>query len=140
MDELVSDLNTLLRYETASLMQFMGEATPYVHPGMLRAWQTVQKMASRASGRAARLTALLTSRRWPALPTVHDSDVAGLQYSRLEALLPRLVQEATQNVAMIEQAIAHAASDADITAALTEMLEEHRAELAALEGCVVPAS
>ena len=104
MDELVSDLNTLLRYETASLMQFMGEATPYVHPDMLRAWQTVQKMASRASGRAARLTALLTSRRWPALPTVHDSDVAGLQYSRLEALLPRLVQEATQNVAMIEQA------------------------------------
>ncbi len=140
MDPLVSDLNDLLRYETSSLMEFMGEATPYVSPEMFRAWKTVQAMAERAFGRAERITSLLASRRWPVIPAVHDPHVAALQYSSLDALLPLLVQEASDNVVTLERAIGHAAGHADITAALTEMLDEHRAELAELEACVVAAS
>lgn len=139
MDELASDLNELLHYETSSLMQFMGEATPYVSLAMAPAWKTVQAMVAQAADREGRLTGLLASQRWTARPGMHDPEVAGLQYSRLEALLPMLVKEAVDNVATLERAISHAAAHPDIAAVLSILLDEHRAELTKLEGFVVPA-
>lgn len=133
---LADELNDLLSSEQHSLATHLEEATPYLSPRTYKAWRRIAAVIHADTDHVARLSRLLDRLELPLRPRPRDPNVASYHFSKLETLLPLLLDEKQAHIAAYERAIQHAGTTTggeEIASELRSLLADNQRELAQLE-------
>jgi hypothetical protein len=126
-------LQNLLRRETLSLLQYVGEAFPWAAPGEEAALDRLRKLVAEDRESTAALGRFLTRlRRMPPYLGTYPTSYTSLGFVSLDFLLPRLAEEQRGSVAELERDLA-VITDPEARAELERMLAMKRRHLATLE-------
>src|SRR3954469_16898045 len=136
---LIDTLNALLEAEETSVFRFMGEGSPYlgrataeVRRPLAEMVDTIESRAGRLVDQIERLGGVPTS-----IPRGIDREEQYLAFLSLKFLLPKLVEAKQEMITRYQNALksirANEDGAADAKTLLTELTEEHRAQLKTLE-------
>jgi hypothetical protein len=131
-------LETVIRREGRSLLQYVSESFPWTKAGADQALTQVRDLASEERDGVAALSKFLTRRRHTA-PYLgpYPMGFTTMNFVSLEYLLPRLTEEQRKAVATLERDRA-ALTDAEAKAEVAKLIEMKRRHLKELEA--LPAS
>jgi hypothetical protein len=129
-------LEAMIRRESRSLLQYVGEAFPWVRSGTEEELTRLRQILREDSAAIAALARFLTRRRHTA-PFLGPYPMAftTLNFVSLDYLVPRLIDEQGQHIAALERDRA-ALTDADAKAEVNRLLEVKRQHLQDLEALV----
>lgn len=130
-------INDLLTTESQSLLHHVVNGRPYVDADTFQAWNALKDIAHRDTNHAARLSALLLKLDLPEMVGVFAQNVAFLHFMTVQKLVPMLIDEKRQQIDRYEQAIVHAAKNANAVAELTALRDEDRDEIEELEAIAI---
>jgi len=127
-------LYDILRRESRSLLQYMDEAFPWMPEQEQPTWAKLAKLIAEERQALAALAAFLSRRHVP-LPYIGSfpEPFTAHNFSSLDYLLPRLVEEQHKSVTALERDLARL-SDPDTAAAVRQLLEVKQKHVPALEG------
>jgi rubrerythrin len=126
-------LQDILRRESRSLLEYTVEAFPWTPAQEHSAAEQLAKLTAEECQALNGLAALLARRRVP-LPYIgpFPEPFTALNFSSLDHLLPRLVEEEHKNIAVLERELARLI-DPEAAAAVRKLLELKQRHLKTLE-------
>jgi hypothetical protein len=130
---LADELSDLLSREQHSLATHLEEATPYLTPRTYKLWRRIRDVIHAETDHVGRLSLLLDRLELPMRPSPRDPVVASYHFSKVDTLVPLLLDEKREHIAAYERAIEHAGHDEEIASELRTLLAENQHELAELE-------
>ncbi len=130
---LADELNDLLSREQHSLATHLEEATPYLTPRTYKLWRRISEVIHAETDHIGRLSLLLDRLELPMRPRPRDPNVASYHFSKVEILVPLLLEEKKAHIAAYERALEHAGTDEAIAGELRTLLADNQNELAQLE-------
>jgi hypothetical protein len=127
-------LYDVLRRESRSLLQYMEEAFPWTPAQEKPAWEKLQKLIAEER-KALTVLATFLSRRHIQLPYIGSfpEPFTALNFSSLDYLLPRLLEEQRKSIAALEREVA-LLQDPDAAAVVRQLLDVKQRHLPTLEG------
>jgi len=130
---LLKQLIDLLTAETRSLARHLEHAKPYVSQASYLSWVHIQKILSASSNHEQRLTKLI-AHLGVLMPTgTFCQEVASFHDMDLATLLPRLINEKTQQAVAYRRALDQAANPS-VASELQALLDELQDQLTQLQG------
>lgn len=133
--------NTLLNHLVVdlgcSLLQFVGEVSPWTPIHATAARDSLARLLKQQRQHMDRLVDLLTERRWPVEFGVYPADFTDLHFLSLKAMLPRLIENQNAIVGEFDEAVHTCIDDAEALAVLNTVLAEERSITAELQALVI---
>jgi hypothetical protein len=120
-------LNQLVVDLGRSLLQFVGEASPWTPANAAAARETVARLVSQQQRDVTRLTDLLVARGFPIDFGMYPADFTDLHFVSLKALLPRVIASQEALVAELDEAAHTCIDDPEAVTLLDEVLSSERA-------------
>ncbi|HEV8002717.1 MAG TPA: hypothetical protein VGP63_22720 [Planctomycetaceae bacterium] len=130
-------LNGVLILLRRSLLQYAGEAWPWIGSGSAEPREEVDKLIAAQGERVRKLADLLDARRWT-IDFGAFRDFTDLHYLSLRFVLPHLVDNERTIVREIELALPACAGDSEATALVAETLVAESQALTQLEHLAGP--
>lgn len=130
LNHLVVDLN-------CSLLQFVGEVSPWTPIHANAARETLSRLLKQQQSHKEQLVELLTERRWPVEFGVYPADFTDLHFLSLKAMLPRIIENQNAIVAELDEAVHTCIDDGEALAILNTILTEERSITAELQALVI---
>lgn len=115
-------LNRLVIELDCSLLQYVGESSPWMEEGDMERQTMILRLVEQESAVVRQVIDFLASRRWPVEYGTYPTDYTDLQYLSLDFLLTQLVDHAEKNCARIASCQEQMTVDAEITALLNTLL------------------
>jgi len=120
-------LNQLVVDLGRSLLQFVGEVSPWAPSSAHVARETVAQVVHRQQQNVTRLTDLLAARRCPIDFGMYPADFTDLHFLSLKWLLPRIIASQEALVAELDEAAHTCIDDPEAVNVLSEVLSSERA-------------
>lgn len=120
-------LNQLVVDLGRSLLQFVGEVSPWSPASAAAARDTVSRLVSRQQQDVNRLAERLVERGCPVDFGMYPADFTDLHFVSLKSLLPRVIASQNALVAELDEAVHTCADDPEAVAVLSEVLSTERA-------------
>lgn len=131
-----TQLNDLVVELGCSLLQFIGEVSPWTPNNAAVAREAVARLVKQQQQHAEQLTGLLTERRWPVDFGIYPAEFTDLHFLSLKAMLPRIIKNQDAIVAELDDAVHNCVDDPEAMDLLTAVLAGERgitSELRALQ-------
>ena len=128
-----SNLNTLLINLTRSLLQYVGEASPWSQDGAETEQRTIDDLVARQRAQVAALTEFLSARNWPIDFGSYPTEYTDLHYVALDYLLSQVIDNEESLVGDLEGLLETCADDAEVVSLLEPILAEQRAIVSKLK-------
>jgi hypothetical protein len=132
-----AELNRLVVDLGCSLLQFVGEVSPWSPTNAVAARDTVLRLLEEQRQHVALLVGLLTERRWPVEFGVYPADFTDLHFLSLNAMLPRIIENQNAIVAELDETLRTCTGDAGAVEVLNTVLGGELAITEALKGIVI---
>lgn len=120
-------LNQLVVDLGRSLLQFVGETSPWSPNNADTARETVARLVGSQRQQVVRLTELLVERRYPVEFGVYPAAFTDLHFLALKSLLPRIIASQDALVSELDEAAHTCVDDPEAATALGEVLAAQRA-------------
>lgn len=130
-------LNHLVVDLGCSLLQFVGEVSPWTPIHATAARDTLARLLKQQQAHKEQLVELLTERRWPVEFGVYPADFTDLHFLSLKAMLPRIAENQNAIVAELDEAVHTCIDDGEALAILNTILTEERSITAELQALVI---
>ncbi len=130
-------LNHLVVDLGCSLLQFVGEVSPWTPIHATAARETLARLLKQQQTHKEQLVELLTERRWPVEFGVYPADFTDLHFLSLKAMLPRIFENQNAIVAELDEAVHTCIDDGEALAVLNTILTEERSITAELQALVI---
>ncbi len=132
-----TQLNHLVVDLGCSLLQFVGEVSPWSPANAKPARDTVDRLLKQQQQHTEQLVQLLTDRRWPLEFGIYPSEFTDLHFLSLKALLPRVIENQNAIVSELEEAVPTCVDDPEALAILNAVLAGERSITAELKSLVM---
>ena len=132
-----TQLNHLVVDLGCSLLQFVGEVSPWSPTNAQPARDMLDRVLKQQKQHTEQLVQLLTDRRWPLEFGVYPADFTDLHFLSLKALLPRVIENQNAIVTELDEAVHTCIDDADALAILHTVLAGERSITAELKSLVM---
>lgn len=126
-------LNQLLINLCRSLLQYAGEAWPWIRLEDTWEREKVEELVARQQRGIGRLAELLAERDWPVDFGSYPTEYSDLNYIALDYLIEQLIANEEALIADLEETIRTCAEDPEAVQLLNEILDEQRQIVAALK-------
>lgn len=133
-----SQLNRLIVDLGCSLLQFVGEVSPWSPAGAGVARDTVARLVKQQQHHVEQLVELLTERRWPVEFGVYPAEFTDLHFLSLKALLPRVIENQNRIVAELDEAAHTCVDDVEAMSVLNAVLASERSLTDELKALLIP--
>lgn len=130
-------LNSLVVELGCSLLQFMGEVSPWAPASAAAASATVARLVKQQKSHVDQLVQLLIERRWAVDFGVYPAAFTDLHFLSLKALLPRIIDNQQTLVSELDEAVHICVDDAAALEVLNAVLAGERALTAELKSLVI---
>lgn len=120
LNQLVVDLN-------CSLLQFVGEVSPWSPANAGTARDAVAQAQQQQRHHVDQLVDLLSERRWPIEFGLYPAEFTDLHFMSLKAMLPRIVENQNRIIAELDEAAHTCIDDVDAIGILMTVLAGERA-------------
>jgi hypothetical protein len=120
-------LNQLVVDLGRSLLQFVGEVSPWTPANAVATREAVARLVRRQQADVARLTDLLVARSCPIDFGMYPSDFTDLHFLSLKSLLPRVIASQEALIAELDEAAHTCIDDPEAVTVLGEVLSSERA-------------
>lgn len=125
-------INRLLAIEMRSFMRHLDESKPYLDLSSVQAWERIKALSHTSIEHGEKLVAMLKELDQEPEAASFNSNVAGMHYLRLDAILPTLIDEEKQQIAAYRLAISACAGTPQAKQ-LSTMLDENVHQLHELD-------
>lgn len=132
-----TQLNHLVIDLGCSLLQFVGEVSPWSPAHATAARETLARLLKQQQEHTEQLVQLLTDRRWPVEFGVYPANFTDLHFMALKAMLPRIIENQNAIVAELDEAVHTCVDDAEAISILTTVLAGEREITGALKSLTV---
>ncbi|MBS0202046.1 MAG: hypothetical protein JSS49_04040 [Planctomycetes bacterium] len=132
-----TQLNHLVIDLGCSLLQFVGEVSPWTPAHATAARETLTRLLQQQQHHTEQLVELLTDRRYPVEFGVYPANFTDLHFLSLKAMLPRIIENQDAIIAELDEAVHTCVDDAEAIRVLTTVLAGERELTAALKALVV---
>lgn len=121
-----TQINNLIVDLGCSLLQFVGEASPWSPANATAARETVTRAHNQQKQHLDQLVQLLIDRRWPVDFGLYPAEFTDLHFLSLKALLPRVIDSQTAILAELDEAVHTCIDDPEAMAVLMTVLAGER--------------
>ena len=132
-----TQLNHLVVDLGCSLLQFVGEVSPWSPANAGAARDSVARLVKQQRRHVDQLVELLTERRYPVEFGVYPADFTDLHFMSLKAMLPRIIENQNALVTELDEAVHTCIDDATAIEVLTTVLADERSITAELKNIVI---
>jgi hypothetical protein len=132
-----TQLNHLVVDLGCSLLQFVGEVSPWSPAGATAARDTMDRLQKQQKDHLGQLVELLTERRWPTDFGIYPAEFTDLHFLSLKALLPRIIENQNRIVEELDEAVHTCIDDPEAINVLTAILEGERGITAELKSLAI---
>jgi hypothetical protein len=132
-----TQLNHLVVDLGCSLLQFVGEVSPWSPANAGSARDAVARAIAQQKQHTESLVELLTERRFPVEFGVYPAEFTDLHFLSLKALLPRVIENQNAIVAELDEAVHTCVDDAEAIALLTTVLAGERSITTQLQSITI---
>ncbi len=132
-----AQLNHLVVDLGCSLLQFVGEVSPWSPANAGAARDSVACLVKQQRRHTDQLVELLTERRYPVEFGVYPADFTDLHFLSLKAMLPRIIENQNALIAELDEAVHTCIDDAEAIEVLTTVLAGERSITAELKNLVI---
>ena len=132
-----TQLNHLVADLGCSLLQFVGEVSPWSPANAGAARDTVVRLLSQQRQHVELLVGLLTERRIPVEFGIYPADFTDLHFLSLKAMLPRIVENQNAILAGLDEAVHICIDDVEAMEVLTAVLAGERSITDAMKNIVI---
>ena len=132
-----TQLNHLVVDLGCSLLQFVGEVSPWSPANAAAARDSVARLLKQQRRHVDQLVELLTERRYPVEFGVYPADFTDLHFLSLKSMLPRIIENQNALVAELDEAVHTCVDDAAAIEVLTTILAAERGITAELKNIVI---
>lgn len=122
-----TQLNQLVVDLGCSLLQFVGEVSPWSPANAGAARDAVAQAQQQQRHHVEQLVDLLTERRWPIEFGLYPAEFTDLHFMSLKAMLPRIVENQNRIIAELDEAAHTCIDDVDAIGILMTVLAGERA-------------
>ena len=119
-------LNQIVVDLGCSLLQFVGEVSPWTPIGAVAARETLAKLVAKQRQHVDRLVDLLVDRRWPVDFGIYPAEFTDLHFLSLKSLLPRVIASQATLVSELSDLAVRSRDDAEAAAAMVDILAGER--------------
>jgi len=132
-----TQLNQLVVDIGCSLLQFLGEVSPWSPAGATVARDTVARLLKQQKHHVEQLVELLQERRFPVEFGLYPAEFTDLHFMSLKAMLPRAIDNQNVIVSELDEAIHTCIDDAGAIEVLSSVLAGEKAITAELKSLVL---
>lgn len=122
-----TQLNQLVVDLGCSLLQFVGEVSPWSPANAGAARDAVAQAQQQQRRHVDQLVDLLTERRWPVEFGLYPAEFTDLHFMSLKAMLPRIIENQNRIIAELDEAAHTCIDDVDAIGILMTVLAGERA-------------
>jgi len=127
--EILSDLLNMLRY---SLLQYLGESSPWTDRESQSRLETFSGLVRRQQFQAERLASLLNERRAVISSANYPEDCSQLHYVSLDYVKPKLIDNAKKIVATLDRAAEELSDDPEALRLVEQLKADEEQTIEAL--------
>jgi hypothetical protein len=121
-----SQLNQIAMDLGCSLLQFVGEVSPWTPISAAAARDSLAKLVGKQKDHVERLVSFLVDRGWPVDFGTYPAEYTDLHFLSLKALLPRMIANQETLVAKLAQLADQCRDDFEANAVVSEVLTGER--------------
>lgn len=132
-----TQLNHLVVDLGCSLLQFVGEVSPWSPAGAGAARDAVARLLKLQKSHVEQLVQLLSDRRWPTEFGIYPADFTDLHFLSLKSMLPRIIENQNAIVTELDEAVHTCVDDREATELLSAILTGERGITAELQALII---
>jgi hypothetical protein len=132
-----TQLNQLVVDLSCSLLQFVGEVSPWSPANAGAARDAVARLITQQKHHTEQLIDLLTERRWPIEFGLYPAEFTDLHFMSLKAMLPRIIVNQNAIIAELDEAAHTCIDDVDAIGILMTVLAGERQIIAELKTLII---